>query len=645
MRFLSKLSIILVIFNFIFTEALGNSEIAGKVFQYIDSKNWQEAENLARNSGESALIKVVLSKKFLDTKYSKNNFELAVNFLQSTPHWPCNDKLKTKIEDYLNDKTDKEVIVKWFQSHSPQTPTGHKYYALAAANILKDKTKLIKIIKKGWIYGDFSREEEKNYLKRFGKILQEEDHIRRIDEQLWRKDIKEARRSMFLVSKGYKQAFEAEIASIENSIGKEALFRNIPEKYYTSGLLYNYLNSKKKEVPTSSAVNLFKKVKTGKIHSHQWTKLQLYYAREFIDQKDFLNSYKIASLTLARDAEDIRETEWLAGWLALRFLKKPSIALGHFEKFSKIAEKPISVARGKYWLGRTYEAMGQKAEAHKFYKEANIHPNTFYGQLANVELGENKISLPPTPQAELHHKRSIEKNDIFRATKLLLKYGKQSLAHNYAKEVTKHATADELVWLAQIIKSTNNYYYITDFGKQASQQHIFLRDFAYPTPYKLSNIPVEAALTYSIIRQESVFDAGAISTAKAMGLMQLIKDTACRTAKAINITCDIGRLTRDPQYNIKLGTNQLNMLLNERRGSYILMAASYNTSTCNVNKWLKRFGDPREMKHYREVVDWLELIPFSETRNYVQRILENLQIYRAILNKSNQLHLKADLMR
>ncbi|MGI4776396.1 MAG: lytic transglycosylase domain-containing protein [Janthinobacterium lividum] len=640
MKFLSRLSIILVI-PFLVTNATAQ-EIAARIFNSIDNKDWYLAEKLAIESKDRALIKIVKSQKFLDAKIN-NSFEEVIDFIQNNPQWPGLAKLEKKAEKYLDDSTDKRSILKWFSVHQPKTPNGFKYYALAAAKLLKDDPQSAAVIKNGWIYSNFTISEEKDYLKLFSKYLNEEDHVKRIDEHLWNNNINEAQRSLYLVKDGYKKAFRAAIASIDNISSKETLFTSVSPEYYTSSLLYYYLNSKKKETPDSRSIYLFRKVKNDPMHAVKWCRLQLYYAREFIDQKDFASSYKIITTHFAIDEENIREAEWLSGWLTLRFLKKPQLALEHFQKLQKIAKKPISVARAKYWLGRTLEFMGDKERSHKFYKEASIFSYTFYGQLAHLELKENKISLPQMPKGELHHKKAIEKNDLYRATKLLLKYGKQELAHLYAKTLISHASPEELVWLAQIVKATNNNYYITEFGKHASQQHIFLRDYAFPTPYKISNSPIEAAITYSIIRQESVFNQYAISSAKAMGLMQLIKDTACRTAKAIHIKCDIPRLTSDPAYNIKLGTHQLRLLMGERTNSLILTFASYNAAFSSVNKWIKRFGDPRELKNYREVVDWIELIPYSETRNYVQRVLENVQVYRVILSKDNRLKLMQDL--
>ena len=198
--------------------------------------------------------------------------------------------------------------------------------------------------------------------------------------------------------------------------------------------------------------------------------------------------------------------------------------------------------------------------------------------------------------------------------------------------------------ITEFIKNNYNVNYLVDIAKIASQNHVFLKEYSFPIPYKIKEKVVEEALAYSIMRQESVFNASAISNRNAMGLMQMIPDTACRTARNIKVKCNIPQLTKDPKYNMKLGTHHLKELIGEKKGSYLLTIASYDTAPKNVSKWIKLFGDPREMDNIRDVINWMESISFAETRNYVQRVLENLQIYRTILSKNNQLKLKEDLI-
>ncbi|HJD55068.1 MAG TPA: transglycosylase SLT domain-containing protein [Rickettsia endosymbiont of Pyrocoelia pectoralis] len=615
-----------------------------QVFTYMDQKNWSQGQQLALDTNNKALTKIILSQKYLDSSYPNNTFEQVIKFLQNNPTWPQNKLLEEKAESYLNSNTNKKVVYEWFSKHPPLTGKGYKFYAAAASSLVKDSKILLPIIKDAWIYADFSPEEEKAYYSKWNKHLTANDHIERIEEHLWKSDTRYAEQSLKYVDRNYQNSFKVQIAIINKSPNAEKLFRSIPEKYYTSGLLYRYLDSKKTEKPTSGAINLFKKAKNNRKHFAKWCRIQLYYAREFIDYKDFANSYRMATLPFATCSETIREQEWLAGWLSLSFLKKPDRALKHFNKFIKIVKTPISLARGYYWLGRSYQAKGDKQTAKQFYEQAAKYSFTFYGQVANTELNRTKLVLPPIPVITSEERKNIENKEIIKAIRLLVKYNKNHLAMIYAKAaIKKTKNPAEIQVIANIIKGCNNTHYMVDVAKIAAQNNIFIPDCAFPTPYNLAASPIDPHLAYGIIRQESVFDPKAVSYANAMGLMQLIKGTACDTAKSINMKCDVGQLTTNPTYNIKLGTHHLKKLLDDHSGSYILSIASYNAGSHKVVKWIDRFGDPRDIKDTRKIIDWIELIPYSQTRDYVQRVLENIQIYRTILGKNSNLRFKQDL--
>ncbi|MGX6959832.1 MAG: transglycosylase SLT domain-containing protein [Rickettsia endosymbiont of Pentastiridius leporinus] len=631
-----------LILNFnIFAESTDNIK---QVFTYMDQKNWSQGQQLALEVNNKALTKIVLSQKYLDNIYPNNTFEQVTKFLQNNPAWPQSKLLEEKAESYLNSNTNKKLIYEWFSKHPPLTGKGYKFYAIAASSLIKDPNILLPIIKDVWIYGDFNPEEEKAYYSKWGKYLTTNDYLERIEEHLWKSDTRSAEQSLKYVDRNYQNSFKAQIAIINKSPNAEKLFRSINGKYYTSGLLYRYLDSKKTQKPTSEIISLFKKAKNSRKHFAKWCRIQLYYAREFIDYKDFTNSYRMAALPFATCPETIREQEWLAGWLSVSFLKKPNQALVHFNKFIKIVKTPISLARGYYWLGRSYEAKGDKQTAKQFYEQAAKYSFTFYGQVANTELNRTKLVLPPIPVITSEERKNIENKEIIKAIRLLVKYNKNHLAMIYAKAAIKETkNPAEIQVIANIIKECNNTHYMVDVAKIAAQNNIFIPDCAFPTPYNLANLPIDPHLAYGIIRQESVFDHKAVSYANAMGLMQLIKGTACDTAKSINMKCNVADLTRDPAYNIKLGSHHFRQLLDDHSGSYILSIASYNAGSHNVVKWIDRFGDPRNIKDTRKVIDWIELIPFRETRDYVQRVLENIQIYRTILGKNSNLRFKQDL--
>ncbi|MCZ6918967.1 MAG: lytic transglycosylase domain-containing protein, partial [Rickettsia endosymbiont of Ixodes persulcatus] len=267
-----------------------------QIFTYIDQKNWLQAEDLALEVNSKALTKIVLSQKFLDNKYSDNSFEQVIKFLRDNPDWPQSKLLEKRAEEYLNNSTNKKVIFDWFSKHPPLSGKGYKFYAIAASSLIKDQKILLPIIKEAWVYANFTPEEENAYYNKWHKYLTVSGHLERIEEHLWKNDIRSAEQSLKYVDQGYRNSFKAQIAIINKSPNAEKFFRSVPEKYYTSGLLYRYLDSKKTQKPTMEVITLFKKAKNNRKHFAKWCRIQSYYARELIDYKDFAGSYKMATL-------------------------------------------------------------------------------------------------------------------------------------------------------------------------------------------------------------------------------------------------------------------------------------------------------------------------------------------------------------
>lgn len=649
MRILSYLSIILIGF---FTSFNCNAKMdnTSELFGLLKQREWDSSYKLATKIGDPVLKKIVLSQQYMDQRHKENTFEKITEFLKANPYWPQNYILILRAEGLLNETTNKNRVVEWFDKNKPVTGKGHKYYALAAASLVKDPKKLSSIIKSGWHFGYFTKSEQQSYFKSFKGYLTDTDHVKKIDNHLWEEEITAAKNSLEYVNAGYKKSFNAQIALIQKHKNARALFKRVPKQYYTSGLIYRYLCSRKTDLPSGAEVaELSRAVSIDKSRADNFWKIQSYLAREFIEKKKYRDAYRVSSSHFATNASSMSEAEFLAGWLALNFLKKPDLALRHFRNFNRIVKTPISKSRGIYWLARVHEYKKALEKSQKLYYLAAIkYPYTFYGQMSAVELNQRKIALPDSINMAKYNQNvnsHIKNNEIVRAAQIVSKYGSNALSQIYIKEAIKQAkNTHDIYGVVGAIAKSNNVHHTTWAAKSALQRHVLMKSHAFPAPYKLSGLPVEIPLTYSIIRQESVFDQHAISNAQARGLMQLIKSTACDTAKLVGAKCRISKLTTDPNYNIKLGSNYINQMLDVYDGSYILAIASYNGGPHNVDKWLTIYGDPRKFKNHREVLNWLEHIPFYETRNYVQRVLENLQIYRLILKKDEQFKLLDDLL-
>ncbi len=639
------LSIIFIVFFNLFciSNSFASKDINAQIFQLIKKKQWVAAHSKAKKRGDKAMMNIILSEKYSDSSCPSNSFEKSIKFIENNPDWPKTNIIQLKAEKLLNDSTNKRKIYDFFKNHEPKTAKGHKYFVKSAFIYQKNTEQLKSVIKQAWQGGAYSGS-EKQYYPKLKRYLSLKDHIKRIDNMLMDGKVTAAKKNLRLVPAGYAKSFNVQIALINSDKKGMQKFRKLDKKYYTSGLLYRYLSKIKKSQPSSAyAQQILSHAKLKGNYADKFTKTQLYLAREYMDQNRYKDAYKVISNNFAGDAVSVSNAEFTSGWLALTYNNKPELALQHFKKFTKVVKTPMSLARGIYWRARAYEAMKEREKARNLFElGAQKYPYIFYGQMCAAELGHSKLNLPKysVPQ-------HMPNNSLVKAAIYVSKYGSNGLAQLYAKTAVKSAKSkDEAAYVvSKLSKYGKNIHHTAWAAKYALQKHLYMSDKAYPAPYKLGKLPIETALTYSIIRQESVFNQYARSSAEAMGLMQLLPSTARDTARKIGIKYNKANLTRSPDYNIKLGSNYLAQMIDEYNGSYIMAIAAYNAGPRNVNKWVKRFGDPRKLKNYRDVINWMELIPFYETRNYVQRVLENLQIYRSKLNPSKKFSLKKDLSR
>jgi soluble lytic murein transglycosylase len=315
------------------------------------------------------------------------------------------------------------------------------------------------------------------------------------------------------------------------------------------------------------------------------------FAKNMIQQKRYSLAYNIAASHNGHCNMDKSDAQWLAGWIALKFLHNPELAYKHFSKMHKIVKKPIGRSRAAYWLGMSTKALKKKEESHKWFREAASLNFTFYGQMAMLELGQTSFTLPPNPKISEQDKAFYRKNEFARAANFFLSHDKIECALAYAKAAVSTAkNPGEAALIISSFKKTNNKFYILELAKAAACKG-FLYGFLNnnPTPYKIPSTSIDPALTYAIIQKESAFDARAISKANAHGLMQLIPDTGCKMQKKLRHKCSVQRLTSDPMHNIALGNKYLEDMLKRWNGSYILTAASYNAGPEPVERWVQKW--------------------------------------------------------
>lgn len=644
MNLLRKLSIIFTLATFSISNAYAIN-YTDEAFAYSDKHKWCEAIRSAKKASDPVVLKTIQSMKFLDSNCNDNSFEEIINFVNQNPKWPQRQKMIIAAENLLNSNSNKNKIIEWFSKNPSITDNGAQHYALAAAEKEKDPAKLTHAIKEGWMYGDYNPSEQKAYLNKYKKYLSHSDHVKKIDYLLWEHKAEKANSLMHLVDKSHQTMFKAAVALIQNKKGAESLFLNLPEENkYNSIVLYSYLKRYEKQDINSNLGRLISKAHSDSDHASQWWMLKSRFARDLMKQKKYHDAYNIVSNHHATSSEDISNAEFLSGFLALRYLNKPSEAKKHFLAMHKIVKMPISIAKASYWIARCDLATGNDADAHKHLREAAAFNYTFYGQLAELELGNKSINLPSRPKINDTHKHNVNKNELARASKILLAHGKDMMALLYAKDAMAHTSCPaEALLLVDYMRATGKPRYTAELAKAAGYHKIFLRHDAFPTPYKAPKGLADPAFVYSIIRQETLFDPNAVSNRDARGLMQLIPATACQVSKKLNIKCRVGSLLKDPEYNIKLGSKYLKDLLDKYNGSYILAVSEYNAGPNPTARWIDTYGDPRKLTKLYDVIDWMENIPYHETRNYAQRILENLQIYRAILGGGENMRILQDM--
>jgi soluble lytic murein transglycosylase len=368
-----------------------------------------------------------------------------------------------------------------------------------------------------------------------------------------------------------------------------------------------------------------------------------------LDEGDFKNAYLIARNATPPSRDNYRaEHQFTAGWIALRFLHDPKAAYEHFKLVGIGNDNPISQARAAYWQGRAAEAMHRPREASAHYHEAARYPTAYYGQIARAKAGLGELTLTPFPALSSEQRARLARVDVVRAVEMLYAVEARELANIMLADLgDKSDDIGVMALLSEIAAKYNDARGMLLLGKLALGRGHALEHAAFPTigvpKFNAIGPEVESALVYSIVRQESWFNPRTVSSAKALGLMQVTPAAGRYVASKFKVPFDQKRLLNDSTYNVQMGAAELGSVINDYRGSYIMAFAAYNAGRGRVKEWVSRFGDPRDPKV--DPIDWVERIPFSETRNYVQRVMENVQVYRIRFGGSTRLLIEADLRR
>ncbi|WP_293866719.1 lytic transglycosylase domain-containing protein [uncultured Alsobacter sp.] len=566
-------------------------------------------------------------------------------FLAEEPHWPGRGQMQRRAEEALMaSRPTAEQVLAHFKGHVPMTAMGK--LALARAWSANGRAaEAAALVRRSWREDDFSAEIENAVLDDFGRVVTPADHMARTERFLFGEDWADGLRCAARAGADYVKLAQARIAAAKGTSDMAALVDAVPKalQEQPAWLFAKAQVLRRKDKPQEAAQLLARAPRDAAalVAPEGWWTERRILARKLLDQGEQRLAYEVAAARPPGTGAYAIEGEFHAGWIALRFLSDPATAARHFADAARHATTPISVSRAAYWQGRAAEAAG--ADPHAFYETAARHGTTWYGQLARARLGRTDLVLqrpsasPTGPGALLGD-----------AVRLLMAAGARDLALPLLADAAqpKRDPAD-MAAVATAVEEIGDARAQLMIGKAALQRGIPLESQAFPTggiPLDgLATEGIETPLVLAVVRQESSFDPKAQSTAGARGLMQLMPATARETAGKLKLDFSLDRLTADPGYNAALGSAYLSGLAAEWRGSYILAIAAYNAGSGNVKKWVEAYGDPRNAAI--DPIDWVERIPFTETRNYVQRVMENLQAYRSRMGDREAMLIMQDLRR
>ena len=591
------------------------------------------------------------------------------HFHETHSDWPRGLTLRRRVEETITSRTPSAAILAWFSDNPPVTARGRLRYAEALFD--EGRTaEAVAWLREGWRISRLSRSEERQILRRRGEHLTEADHIARVDYLLWKRARSDAHRMLSYLPEDRKLLAQARIALIGFAWNVDRRIAAVPARLKdNAGLVYDRVYWRRVKGKHESARELLLSAPVNGeeiLRPDRWWRERHFQARRALRRGEVQEAYRLAAehalLDGHRDALDraldevdseaagdgeaetalpevdtpdlprntraqIAEAEWLAGWIALRFLGRPVDAIGHFETMYAMVNFPVSLARGAYWAGRAAEALRDPALAERWFAEAARYPTAYYGQLALDRLGGDMAAVAEaaiTPDSGLRAR--FERSRLVRAARLLALIGTDDALRDVVRHLTRRAGSPaEAALAAELGKELDRPDVGVIAAKLAVRDGTVLIDQGYPvieTPVPLDGT---RSLVHAIARQESLFDPQAQSHVGALGLMQLMPATANRVARQLRYPYSKQRLLSDPAYNLTLGSHYFETLMRRYDGSPLLALAAYNAGPGNVSRWIREYGDPRGVA--ADPVDWIELIPYGETRNYVQRVLEAASIY------------------
>ena len=556
-------------------------------------------------------------------------------FMAANPSWPSLGAFRRRAEAMLWVENAKPArVMSFFDGSSPQSAMGR--LVLARALMAQGDTEGAKaLVRDAWRNDPIPADVEKQVLERYSDFLSRADHKARMEKRLFAADKDSAMRAARRLGGADLAIAQLRLALGNKGGNAKKLLDAVPEEARRDpGYLFAraYLLRHDEKIAEAAQVLLSAPTDLAQVHDgEEWWVERRIMARKLLDLGDARSAYRVVAEAAEPTKENSRvERNFMAGWIALRFLDDPAAATTHFARIQEVSSHPTSQARSHYWLGRTAEALHRRDQARAEYQAAANSSAAYYGQLARARLGLAALALAPPP-ATPDKRAEIERLELVRALEILYALKETALVIPLMADLGgKLDDVGALSALGELAEQQHDARGMLHLGKAALARGLPLDYYAFPAVgvprYSPIGPGIDNAMLFAIIRQESAFNPADWSAAQAMGLMQVTPIAAKDTCKRFSCSYDVKRLKNDMPYNLQIGAAELGGVMQDYRGNYMLAFAAYNAGRGRVQEWIARFGDPRDPKV--DPVDWVERIPFMETRNYVQRVMENMQVYR-----------------
>jgi len=560
------------------------------------------------------------------------SYPAIAKFITNNPDFPGMNRLREAAEKAMPSSISDAEAVAWFDKNPPQTTFGMKRYAdalIAGGQKARAQDK----INEWWKSASLTTADQSKGYTSFASHLNKAAHEERLRGLIHRQQYTNARSLAQAMGPGYVALTKARIALRSGEGNPNDALNRVPAALQNDeGLMFDRLRYRRKVDNNAGAIEILNATPSydKMYNAEEWGKERGIIVRRLFEERKYGMAYRLSAGHKIKSGPGMSSNEWMAGWLALEYLNKPWDAFEHFERLYHAVETPISKARGAYWAGLASERLGHPEVARKWYEVGAKYTTVFYGQLSIEKLGrDDPISKASVVPSQMKH------GSLASAARWLKQNGHKSEAGMFLSKMIEVAkTSGDYAAVAEVAESLSMKNYAIRAAQEGEKENgMTLVAYAFPKIENYMNdVDVEWALVHALVRQESRYDVDAVSSAGARGLMQLMPATAKEVAKKAGLSHQTAWLTQKPAHNVALGTRYLEQLLVKYNGNYAMALAAYNAGPSRVDRWVREIGDPRDPKV--DLINWIEMIPIYETRNYVQRVLEGVYVYRQTLSKN-----------